>query len=385
MEPKSINNYKCPACGGGLNFDPTSGKIICEYCDSSYTVEQIEEIYKPAEASSEEAHDDPPEVSGEGFASAETNWDTDSLNSDWGEDTGNMKEYNCPSCGAVLICETTTAATSCPYCGNPTIIEQQFSGSLHPDYCIPFKLKKQDAIDKLKEFYKKKFLLPKLFSDENHLEEIKGIYVPFWLFDGTAEGTLTFRTTTKTSVKHGNSITTTTRYYDCIRSGKIDFSKIPADASEKMPDDMMDSLEPFDYKELKEFSTAYLPGYLADKYDVTVEQSTDRVNTRCSGSFVETMEKSVTGYSTCKLTSKNISLKSGKVYYALLPVYLLYTKWNDTKFLFAVNGQTGKVVGKLPISKGRAFLFFMLRFLGGLLIGGICGVIAYFVIKWFFS
>ena len=361
MEPKSINNYKCPACGGGLNFDPTSGKIICEYCDSSYTVEQIEEIYKPAEASSEEAHDDPPEVSGEGFDSAETNWDTDSLNSDWGEDTGNMKEYNCPSCGAVLICETTTAATSCPYCGNPTIIEQQFSGSLHPDYCIPFKLKKQDAIDKLKEFYKKKFLLPKLFSDENHLEEIKGIYVPFWLFDGTAEGTLTFRTTTKTSVKHGNSITTTTRYYDCIRSGKIDFSKIPADASEKMPDDMMDSLEPFDYSKMIDFEPGYLSGHMAERFDEDADHNIERVKRRMWTSADTVLRQSVTGYSSVKKTGGSLQQFDRDVRYALFPVYVFNIGYQGKDYHYAVNGQTGKIVGELPFSKALYWKWKLIR------------------------
>lgn len=387
MEAKSINNYKCPACGGGLNFNPASGKIVCEYCDSSYTVEQIEEIYKPTQTNGdpedETNSNEDPELSEEQYTSGDAHWNTDELNSNWGEESGNMKEYNCPSCGANLICEATTAATSCPYCGNPTIIETQFAGSLRPDYCIPFKIKKEDAINNLKNFYKKKFLLPKLFSDQNHLEEIKGIYVPFWLFDGTSEGTVNFKTSSSTTIRHGNKETTTTRYFDCIRSGKIDFTKIPVDASEKMPDDMMDSLEPFNYDEMKEFSTAYLPGYLADKYDVTVDQCSSRAHSRCAKTFVDAMEDTVTGYDTCKITGTNISIKNGKVHYALIPVYLLYTKWNEQKFLFAVNGQTGKVVGNLPISKGRSFLFFLINFLIGIGIGAAVAAIAMLLIKWF--
>lgn len=383
MEEKSINNYKCPACGGGLTFDPKTGKVVCEYCDSSYTIEEIEKIYKPAQTDEkpEDGKTEEAASTDESFNSETANWDTNSLNSDWGNDTPNMKEYNCPSCGANLICEETTAATSCPYCGNPTVIEQQFSGSLRPDYCIPFKVEKKEAVEKLKEFYKGKFLLPKLFSDQNHLEEVKGVYVPFWLFDGTAEGSVNFQTTKVSVTRHGNKETTTTRYFDCNRAGKIEFSKIPVDASQKMPDDMMDSIEPFDYNEMKSFSTAYLPGYLADKYDVTVDECSSRASTRCAGTFISEMESSVVGYDSCKVVSKNINLIKGAVHYALMPVYLLYTKWNDQKFLFAVNGQTGKVVGNLPISKGRSVLYFLRKMILGLVVGGIVGGIALWVLK----
>lgn len=384
MENTSINNYKCPACGGGLTFNPTSGKVICEYCDSSFTVEEIEEIYKPQEIPESHAGEaEKPTVSADGFDSQESQWNTDSLNNDWGAEGANMKEYNCPSCGATLICESTTAATSCPYCGNPTVIEHQFAGALKPDYIIPFKLQKKEAIDALKGFYKGKKLLAKEFSDENHLEEIKGIYVPFWLFDGVANGSVMFRTTKVSVRRSGDTETTTTRHFECFRAGNIEFSKIPVDASEKMPDDMMDSLEPFDYNDIKDFSTAYLPGYFADKYDVSIDESTNRANTRCAGTFISTMEKSVVGYDSCRLVEKNINLQKGTVHYALLPVYLLYTKWNDQKFLFAVNGQTGRVVGNLPISKKRSALYFFTQTLIGLLIGGVVGAIGTFVLKFF--
>lgn len=385
METKSINNYKCPACGGGLTFNPSLGKIVCEYCDSTFSVEEIEKIYEQPQGSSEQEvkDDSAPTIEDSGFDSGENQWDTDSLNSDWGAESANMKEYNCPSCGANLICDATTAATSCPYCGNPTIIEQQFAGNLKPDYIIPFKVQKKEAVAALKEFYKGKKLLAKEFSDENHLEEVKGIYVPFWLFNGSAKGSATFRTTKVSVHRYGNKETTTTKYFNCQRAGQINFEKIPVDASEKMPDDMMDSLEPFNYSEIKDFSTAYLPGYMADKYDVTVDQSLDRANNRCSTTFINAMRNSVSGYDSCRLIEKNIALEKGTVHYALLPVYLLYTKWNDQKFLFAVNGQTGKVVGNLPISKKRSMQYFFTQTLFGLIVGGIVGAIGAAILKFF--
>ncbi|MCR5125669.1 MAG: hypothetical protein K6B43_10835 [Treponema sp.] len=352
---KNINNYKCLSCGGGLKFDPKSGGVICEYCDSQYTIEQIEEAYG--------VQDEQGTVSqNQTFESSDGEWNTENLNSDWGEDSGKMKEFSCPSCGASILCEATTAATSCPYCDNPTVIEKEFAGNLKPDYVIPFKLNKKEAIAALKEFYKGKKLLPREFSDENHLEEMKGVYVPFWFFNGTAEGSAVFHATTTTHHRSGNTETITTKHYDCNREGSLEFNMVPVDASKKMPNDMMDSLEPFDFGELKEFSTAYLPGYLADKYDDTVDECFPRAETRCAASFLSELQKSVKGYGSVTLKSKNISLKKGIVNYGLVPVYLLYTKWHEERYLFSVNGQTGKVVGKLPLSSKLATLYYLKHF-----------------------
>ena len=142
------------------------------------------------------------------------------------------------------------------------------------------------------------------------------------------------------------------------RAGAIAFEKIPVDASSKMPDDYMDSIEPFDYADLKPFSTAYLPGFMADKYDVSVEDSRDRADKRCAGSLLSALEHTVSGYTTCNETSRDIHLKRGKVHYALLPVWILNTRWEGKDFLFAMNGQTGKLVGNLPVSTKRVIGLF---------------------------
>ena len=122
------------------------------------------------------------------------------------------------------------------------------------------------------------------------------------------------------------------------------------DASSKMPDGHMDSIEPYDYKELKPFSTAYLPGFLADKFDVTVEQSRQRADQRCEGTFLSSLRSTIKHYDSCTLTECHVHLKRGQVHYALLPVWMLNTKWRGKDFIFAMNGQTGKLVGDLPIN-----------------------------------
>ena len=345
-----VTNYQCPACTGPLNFDPQTGKVTCEFCGSSYELAEIEALYAQKD-----------EAAAEACAKAEAveeKWDTSELKG-WGEDANGMKSYSCPSCMAELICDATTAATSCPYCGNPTVVPGQFSGSLKPDYVIGFKLKKEDAVAALKKHYKKRFFLPKTFKDDNHIEKVQGVYVPFWLFDGEAEGMAVYNATRSRRFKRGSYEITETSHYIVSRSGDISFEKVPVDASTKMPDAHMDSIEPFDYSELKPFSTAYLPGFLADKYDVTVEQSQKRADERCSGTLEEKLRETVIGYETVIPRHENFQLHRGKVHYALLPVWLLNTKWNDKNFLFAMNGQTGKLVGDLPVDRKKYWLTFL--------------------------
>ena len=357
-----VTNYKCPACTGPLHFVGASGKLECDYCGTQYEVADIEKLYadkEAAAAAASERAEAKAEANRQKMADMESQgWDTSGLSSDWGAEADGMKAYNCPSCGAELICDASTAATSCPYCGNPTVVPGQFSGALKPDFVLPFKLSKEDAVAALKNHYKGKPLLPKAFTSGNHIEKIQGVYVPFWMFDGQAEGTVDYEGLIHHEYETSDYEVTETEHYDVHRGGSISFEKVPVDASSKMPDDHMDSIEPYDYDELKPFSSAYLPGYLADKYDVSVEDSRARADRRCEGSFVAAMEGTVEGYTSCSVKEENIRLKRGKVQYALMPVWILNTKWEGKDYLFAMNGQTGKLVGNLPVSKKRVLGLF---------------------------
>lgn len=352
--PAQVTNYQCPACTGPLHFVGSSGKLECDYCGSKFDVAEIEALYAEKEQKAAEAQKTAEEKQQKAQSAAESSgWDTSELGSDWGEDSARMRSYSCPSCGAELICDETTAATSCPYCGNPSVVPGQFSGSLRPDYILPFKLSKDDAVKALKAHYKGKPFLPRTFTQENHVQEIKGVYVPFWMFDGEAEGSAQYEATRSRCYRSGEYEVTETDHFDVFREGSIAFSKVPVDASSKMPDDYMDSIEPFDYKDLKAFSTAYLPGFLADKYDVSAEESAQRADARCEGTLVAALADTAEGYDFCTPISQDVTLRRGKVHYALLPVWMLSTKWDGKNYLFAMNGQTGKLVGDLPTSVGK--------------------------------
>ena len=360
--PTQVTNYQCPACTGPLHYSAKSGKLECDYCDSSFDVAEIEALYarKEAEAAAAKQAADAKAEAAQAAkaeaaeaAAASGGWDTSDLSRDWGAEADGLRVYSCPSCGAELICDQSTAATACPYCGNPAIVPGQFSGALRPDSILPFRLSKDDAVQALRAHYKGKPFLPRSFTSANHIEQIQGVYVPFWLFDGGAEGAASYRASNTNVYETGDYEITETRHYHVVRAGSLAFEKIPVDASSKMPDDHMDSIEPFDYAQLRPFSTAYLPGYLADKYDVTIDDSRDRADTRCRETLAQALRDTVTGYGACVTEREDIALRRGKVHYALLPVWMLSTKWNGQDFLFAMNGQTGKLVGDLPTDRGR--------------------------------
>ena len=360
--PTQVTNYQCPACTGPLHYSAKSGKLACDYCGSSFDVAEIEALYarKEAEAAAAKHAADAKAEAAQAAkaeaaeaAAASGGWDTSDLSRDWGAEADGLRVYSCPSCGAELICDQSTAATACPYCGNPAIVPGQFSGALRPDYILPFRLSKDDAVQALRAHYKGKPFLPRSFTSANHIEQIQGVYVPFWLFDGGAEGAASYRASNTNVYETGDYEITETRHYHVVRAGSLAFEKIPVDASSKMPDDHMDSIEPFDYAQLRPFSTAYLPGYLADKYDVTIDDSRDRADTRCRETLAQALRDTVTGYGACVTEREDIALRRSKVHYALLPVWMLSTKWHGQDFLFAVNGQTGKLVGDLPTDRGR--------------------------------
>lgn len=342
--PSQITNYKCPNCSAPIHFDADTQNLKCDNCGSTFPVAQIEELYAEANAVS--------------VAASENYEPSDTLQ--FSEDEKqHLRAYNCPSCGAQLIYEETTAASSCPYCNNTAIVPSQLEGALKPDFIIPFKLKKDEAIKKLGNYYKGKPFLPSAFTKNNHIEEIKGIYVPFWLYDGDAKADISYMATKSHIYMAGDYQVTKTDYYQVNRAGNVEFELVPADASSKMDDALMDSLEPYDYSEMVPFEISYLPGYLADKYDVSVVDNADRAEVRMRNSAQNEIDKSVIGYDSAVKEHNHIDIVPDKVHYAFLPIWYLTTKWRDKYYIFAMNGQTGKFIGDLPVDMKKFWLTFI--------------------------
>ena len=334
--------YKCPCCGGAISFNSTAQKMKCPYCGTEFEMETLKAMDEELKAEQPESME----------------WDMPDGDTFKEDETAHMRVYTCQSCGGEIVGDENLGSSRCPYCDSTIVMKGMFAGDLKPDYVIPFKIDRNAAKEGLGRHLKGKRLLPKVFKDENHIDEIKGLYVPFWMFDSKADANARYDATRVKRWSDARYEYTETSYYSVSRAGNLLFENVPADGSSKMDDDLMESVEPFDFKVAVPFQTAYLAGYLADKYDVSVEDSRERADTRCAGSLLSALERTVSGYTTCNETSRDIHLKRGKVHYALLPVWILNTRWEGKDFLFAMNGQTGKLVGNLPVSTKRVIGLF---------------------------
>lgn len=393
-------NYSCPACGGPLAFDVKLQKLACPYCDSSFTTQEVEDYFAAkqakaeakaeaeAKAASQQTQEQQPQQSdaAQQPASKEgTDWFAASSNADdavcdksqgsadpiqayldskkpLSETDEHVTAVECSSCGAVMIVSDVSAVTKCPYCGNNAIVPGKLGSTLEPDLIIPFKNTKKDAVAALTAHYAGKICLPKAFKDGNHIEEIQGVYVPFWLYSGTSEGageyTCTDTRTWSDSEYHYTEVTTTY----ASREGSCSFEMIPADASKRMPDAHMDSIEPYDYSQIEPFSMAYLPGFSAERYDQPANACVKRATKRMQTTLEDELRNSVVGHQGVTTRSFECKEEISDVKYALLPVWMLHTRYNDADFLFAMNGQTGKLVGDLPLDKKKLNLISLATF-----------------------
>jgi uncharacterized Zn finger protein (UPF0148 family) len=342
---KMIKEYKCPNCGGSVKFDSSTQTMKCPYCDTEFEIAALEEYQKEVNSTAKDNAD----------------WKTEDQLEAWeGGDLNELSTGSCPSCGAELVGDKNTIAMVCPCCGNAQIVSKRLSGILKPHYVIPFKLDKNAAKNALKAFYQGKRLLPKFFKEDNNIDNIQGLYVPFWLFDAKANAHIRYKATKTKNWSDSTYYYTKTDHYSVIRDGGLGFEKIPVDGSEKMDDDYMDAIEPFDYSTMKDFESAYLSGYLAEKYDVDAEKSKERAAKRIKTTVETEFARSVTGYSSVVCESSNVNVEGSNVSYSLFPVWILNTKYRKENYVFMMNAQTGRLVGKLPSDPANVWKYLLL-------------------------
>ena len=338
----SVLEFKCPCCNAPLIYGGESQQLKCEYCDNAFDLDTLQAC-RDSEVPQE---------------SADIQWDSKSEQQWSQEDQAQLQIYLCDACGGQLISDEHTAATFCPYCGNPAILPGRLSGGLKPDGVIPFKTTKEDAKNAFLKLCSGKPLIPKFFTQEQQVDKITGLYVPFWLYDCSANFNGSYKATRIHTWSDSRFIYTKTDHYLLRRQADASFSGIPMDGSSKMEDTFMESIEPFHYGDLAEFDMAYLSGYLADKYDVESSAGEDRIRQRVETSLNDHIQSSVLGYATVLPTSQNVQIHHGNARYVLLPVWLLNTKYKGKTYTFAMNGQTGKMTGTFPICPKRSAAWF---------------------------
>ncbi len=339
---RGVLEYKCPCCGAGLRFGEQAQKMKCAYCDNEFDLESVEVF-------NEILHEQDSE---------QIQWEEIDPGQWSEEEQAHLRVFTCPSCGGELITDENTAATFCPYCDNPTILPGRLSGGMKPDAVLPFQKSKEDAKAAFLHLCKGKPLLPKMFTQEHRLEKISGIYVPFWLYDCKSSFQGSYRATRTQMWADSQYTYTRTSHYMLRRGATATFHHIPVDGSRKMDNTIMESIEPFDFSQMADFDTAYLSGFLADKYDVGSDEGKARVQQRITSTMNSLVTPTLSGYVTVTPTARQNRVEQGKIKYVLLPVWMLHTKYRNKTYVFAMNGQTGKMTGTFPICPKRSWMWF---------------------------
>lgn len=352
METGKVLDNNCPLCGASIKFNPKLGKFKCEFCRGEFTLEELKE------------HID--------------NAAVDKVNEGENGDDTIYETYKCSNCGAEIVADQNTAATFCLYCRSVAILKSKLSGKFAPTKIIPFKKVKNDAVTAFKGLRKGRPLIPKDFLSQDNIEKISGIYIPFWLYNIKVEGGIDTICKNIKSWTSGDVHYTKTDTYSAVREGSIDFDLVPVDGSTRFDDDIMNSIEPFDYKELIDYNHAYLSGFLAEKYDVESDNALPDALKRSVNSTTDKFKSSIKGYNTVSIKTNTLKGTEKSKEYALLPVWMVNVKYGNKFYLFAMNGQTGEFIGNIPVDKKKAFIFWLISFV---ITFGLVVLISYLIYK----
>jgi DNA-directed RNA polymerase subunit RPC12/RpoP len=353
-------DHKCPSCNASINYNPKDKNWVCEYCGSKFTLEELKENEKKFEQTNVNNSKELKESKNEK------------------QDDIEMDTYHCQDCGAEIIADKNTAATFCVYCKNTAILKSRLTDKFSPSKIIPFSKTKEDAIEAFKKVGKRKFLMPKEFSDPKNIQELTGIYIPFWLYSCKMKGFISGNGTKVMTWATYDYYYTKTDTYKVERGGMYSFENIPVDGSVRFNDAIMNSIEPFEYKELEDFNYSYLSGFLAEKYDVEKNEAKKITIDRAKNSALDDLQSQARsgGYTTFVASNRETNVEEERIDYVLLPVWMVNIKYNDKMYTFAMNGQTGKMIGDIPYSKGKLALFILILFV---IIFGITVLITYLV------
>lgn len=333
----AVISFKCPNCDGELIFDPNTQAYKCEYCGSDFTQEQLDEM-KPAES-------------------------TEQVVEPQQEDTTDKKEeseavfYSCPSCGAEVVTEVTTAATFCYYCHNPIVLGRRLEGDYLPDKVIPFRIDRKEAEKRFLEYVGTKKFVPKAFFDKKQIACLSGVYFPYWMYDTDLEGSMNAEAKSIRTWVAGSEEFTETKQFAIERAGKVELRHLTENALQKSNAKLASGVMPYKFEDMKDFTMGYLSGFLAECRDIEQTAVAGKMQSEMRQQAEHMMRDTIKGYGSVHVRSSNFNPKAEKWSYVLLPVWTVtYKGKNGKMYYYSMNGQTGNVCGELPIDKKKVAL-----------------------------
>ena len=359
----AVISFKCPNCDGELIFDPSTQKYKCEYCASLFSQEELDAM-KPAQTSEPESTDaasmgkttDGPEPKEQNRPENKAGGATkDQTENESAQDktAGNEADavtYTCPSCGAQIVTDATTAATFCYYCHNPVVLGGRLEGKFLPDQVIPFSVSREDAEKGFKDYVCKKKFVPRAFYSKKQIESITGVYFPYWHYNTSLEGKMQGEARNVRVWRTGNTEYTETKYYQVSREGDVKLENLTENALGKANQELICGVMPYDFKAVKKFQLGFLSGFMAEKRDIEKNQIEKKVQQEARENAEKLMREKISGYSSVSVKNTDFQTLKEKWSYTLLPVWTItYKAKNGKIYYFSMNGQTGKVYGELPI------------------------------------
>ncbi len=303
--------YKCKNCGGNVVYNPDSGAMYCPHCEGRDSEEEIE--------------------------------------------SASITE--CANCGAPMEVPQFASACRCEHCGSYIILDERVDNELKPQLILPFKISKNKAVEALRKEFRSRFFTPSSFLSSATLESMEGNYVPFFLYDYLANYDYAGVGTKVRSWRSGNTEYTETSYFRVERNMDIDFDRIPVDASIDMDDELMDLLEPYDSAAMENFQKKYMSGFYGEYYSQSLAELEPRAQRKAKRDADALLRDSLAGYTLLHADRKHLNLNRQTAVYALLPVWIYHYDYHGKKYDYYVNGQSGKILGKTPVAKGKVFAY----------------------------
>lgn len=332
---------KCPNCGATITFDPASGKMHCDYCGYEGELTKANKENMVCELEFDAA--------------------VNTESCEWGVE---KKSVECKNCGAVSLYDALETAAVCPFCGSTQVMPAATEKTIAPGGVCPFEVTKQDAGTAFTKWLKRKWFTPRKAKKNASPEAFTGIYMPYWTFDSETTSEFTARAgydSTKRD-KNGKTYTSTTwRHVQGEYQEFIDDETVMA--SKRHEESGVKKCEPFQLSKVIPYNPQVLAGFVAERYSIGLQEGWDIARGQIHDKLDSNIRDYVKHHWKCDRVDRlqfNTDFSEITYKYILVPAWISSFQYKNKTYQFAVNGQTGKVGGKAPVSAFRVILAVLL-------------------------
>ncbi|MFY2764660.1 TFIIB-type zinc ribbon-containing protein [Arenimonas sp. MALMAid1274] len=356
-ELKDGQNH-CPKCGAtDIKQRPGTDMLICLFCRNEWHGEGVEEAFGLGEGLDD--------LKGTIIASGAR---------DIAADSKALMTFKCTGCGAEVTVNTQSSMTArCHWCRHQFGVNEQVDNGAVPDAVLPFKIKKEHAVERIRQFVdKRKLFALKAFKEQFSPENVVGVYMPYMIVDGKCSADIIGQGEIETRrYTRGSGKSKKTYYdadvYDVDRHVDFTVDDLPLESSRERgkldvkvnTNNIINTILPFDVKNAVKWNASYLAGYSSEKRDSDVEALRPRLEDQLLSIARCEVEKSVRSFDRgVRWESERLDVHGTRWVAMYLPVWLYSYQEPGSKMLhyIAVNGRTGETMGSVPVQHWKLLL-----------------------------